>query len=283
MKLVRYNCKLTRQVSFRVPLTMGTKPLILLSFVAIAFMARAVSNPSVTAVVNGASFQPGIEAGSWVAIVGTNLSDTTNQWTAADFNGQTAPTSLSGVSVTIDGIPAYICFVSPTQINVVAPADSNTGAVPVVVNNKGHASAPATAQLQSFAPGLFMASPGNFALVSRLPDNSTVADPSVVSGAVAAGPGDYVVAWATGFGVTGPAFQAGVTVSGAPPVATSPPSISVGGIPAAALLTSLSPGSIGVYSLVFQVPLNAPSGTVPLQISVGGYQAQAAMIFIAGQ
>ena len=39
--------------------------------------------------------------GSWVEIYGSNLSTTTRGWTAADFNGGVAPTSLDGVSVLI--------------------------------------------------------------------------------------------------------------------------------------------------------------------------------------
>ena len=91
----------------------------------------------------------------------------------------------------------------------------------MVVNNNGNISAAFTAQLQSFAPGLFMDLPSNFALVTRLPDYAIVADPSVVNGAVAAAPGDYVVAWGRGFGATDPPFQGGVVVGATPPLVRS--------------------------------------------------------------
>jgi len=43
------------------------------------------------------------------------------QWTTADFNGSNAPTALDGVSVSINGKPAYIWYLSAEQINVQAP------------------------------------------------------------------------------------------------------------------------------------------------------------------
>jgi hypothetical protein len=126
--------------------------------VAGAFVAKLAvpTTPVITSVVNGASFQPGIEAGSWVAIQGSNLANTTRTWQASDFTGNDLPASLSGVSVTINGLPAFVEYTSPTQINVLAPSDSTTGSVNVVVNNNGLLSAPATAQLQMYAPAFFI-------------------------------------------------------------------------------------------------------------------------------
>jgi uncharacterized protein (TIGR03437 family) len=68
-------------------------------------------------VLNGASFQPGIEAGSWVTIKGSNLANSTRTWQASDFVGATAPTALDGVSVTVDGMASAVEYISPTQIN----------------------------------------------------------------------------------------------------------------------------------------------------------------------
>jgi hypothetical protein len=113
--------------------------------------------PVITSVVNGASFQPGIEAGSWVTIKGANLANTFpgRNWRDDEVVNGNLPTSLDGVSVTIDGKPAFVYYISPTQINVQAPSDGATGAVSVVVTNNGSASAPATAQLQAAAPASF--------------------------------------------------------------------------------------------------------------------------------
>jgi len=64
---------------------------VFLALGAIAPLALFARQPIITSVVNAASFQPGIEAGSWVAITGTNLSNVSNQWGAAGFNGSMLP------------------------------------------------------------------------------------------------------------------------------------------------------------------------------------------------
>ena len=38
---------------------------------------------------------------------------------------------LDGVSVTVNGKPAYVYYISPTQLNVLAPDDPAIGSVPV--------------------------------------------------------------------------------------------------------------------------------------------------------
>ena len=66
--------------------------------------------PTISAggVVNGASFIAGIAPSTWISILGTNLSATTRPWSLADFVGDNLPTVLDGVSVKINGKPAYI-------------------------------------------------------------------------------------------------------------------------------------------------------------------------------
>ena len=89
--------------------------------------------PTITSVVNGASFLPGIESGSWVTIKGTNLSNTNpgRIWTSSEIVNGNLPTSLDNTSVSIDGNPAFVYYISPTQLNVQAPNDSTTGTVKV--------------------------------------------------------------------------------------------------------------------------------------------------------
>ncbi|HUA58484.1 MAG TPA: IPT/TIG domain-containing protein [Verrucomicrobiae bacterium] len=93
--------------------------------------------PVITSVVNDASFRPPIVASSWVAIGGTDLSGTTRSWGLADFVWNRLPTSLDGVSVTINGIPAYVHYISPGQVNVLAPDDAATGNVTIQVKMPG--------------------------------------------------------------------------------------------------------------------------------------------------
>ena len=55
-----------------------------------------------------------------MTIKGTNLADKTDTWSHSIVNGQ-LPTSLDGVSVTMGGKPAYVYYISPDQLNVLAP------------------------------------------------------------------------------------------------------------------------------------------------------------------
>jgi len=237
-----------------------------------AFVVKvAAGPPTVTSVLNGASFQPGIEAGSWVMIKGVNLANTVGL--AASGN---LPTQLDGVSVTIDGIAAFVDYISPTQINVQAPSDSTLGPVNVVVTNNGAVSAPATAQLQAAAPAFFMYLGTSYALASRLPGYAQVGQPSAP-----AKPGDTLVLWGTGFGATNPAVAAGTVVTGTPAVVTAP-TVTVGGMAIPVINAILTVGSAGLYQITIQLPANVPTGAVALQASVGGVPSPAGVTIFVG-
>jgi uncharacterized protein (TIGR03437 family) len=238
--------------------------------------------PAVASVLNAASFQPGIEAGSWVMIQGANLANTNpgRTWTASEVVNGNLPTSLDGVSVTIDGRPAFVEYISPSQINVQAPSDSVVGAVNVVVTNNGAASAPATAQLQAAAPAFFVYPGTNYAIASLLPDYAEVGDPPAVPGTVAAKPGDTLALWGTGFGATNPAVPAGTTVTGAPAVVMLP-MVTIGGVPVPVVSAVLTKGSAGLYQVTMQLPATVPAGAVAVQASVGGVPAPAVFLYVS--
>src|SRR6202041_2402275 len=117
--------------------------------------------------VNGGSYQPGFAPATWVTIFGTNLSESTQVWQADDFVNGLLPTSLQGVSVTIDGLPAYVEYISPTQINVLAPDDAKTGSVQVQVTTAGQQSNSLTVQEQQFAPAFFTIDGGLYVAASH--------------------------------------------------------------------------------------------------------------------
>jgi uncharacterized protein (TIGR03437 family) len=243
-------------------------------FVAKFSVAAPVPTPTISKVLSAASFQAPIEAGSWVMIQGTDLANDTRLWQSSDFNGNNLPTALDGTSVTIDGIAAYVEYISPTQINVLAPADGHTGTVNIAVTNNGHASAPAQAQLQSIAPAFFMTASSN-AIASLLPGYTPV------TSTTPAMPGDLVVLWGTGFGPTNPAAPIGMIVSGA--LATSVlPVVTVGGVPVTVVSSVLTAGTAGLYQITIQLPANVPTGAPALQASIGGAQTQSSVTLLVG-
>ena len=90
-------------------------------------LGSITANPIVTstAITNAAQATAGIASNTYITIKGTNLAPTKRSWAAADFgaSGKTLPTSLDGVTVTVNGEPAYITYISPVQINALTPTD----------------------------------------------------------------------------------------------------------------------------------------------------------------
>src|SRR5439155_25938252 len=119
---------------------------------------------SANGVVNGASFQPGIVANSWVTIQGTNLAPKTDDWSNFVVNGK-LPTTLDGVSVTMGGKPAYVYFISSGQLNVLAP-DLGSGPVPVTVTTPAGMTDAITVTVSQYGPAFFLW-PGNQPVATR--------------------------------------------------------------------------------------------------------------------
>jgi hypothetical protein len=136
-------------------------------------------------VVNAASFSAVVAPGTFATIFGNGLAATTRTWTSADFVNGNLPVLLDGVSVKINGKAAYPYYVSPSQIDVIAPADSTSGSVPVVVTNNGVAGATSTVQLQAAAPAFF--SVGKYVIATHA-NGSLVGPASVLPGATPAIP-----------------------------------------------------------------------------------------------
>jgi uncharacterized protein (TIGR03437 family) len=241
--------------------------------------------PTITSsgVVNAASFQAAVSPGAWVTIQGTNLANSSRSWTGGDFSGNALPTGLDGVSVTINGKAAYVGYISPTQINAMAPADSAQGPVAVQVANNGMAGAAGTAQLQTAAPAFFLWS-GKYAVATRS-DYSLVAPANLFQGVTTtpAKPGDVIILWGTGFGATTPAVDPGVL----PPsdqlaYVANTVTVTVAGVPATVVGAALAPGNAGLYQIAVQVPGSVADGDQPLMAEVSG-MASPSNVFLSVQ
>jgi uncharacterized protein (TIGR03437 family) len=183
-------------------------------------------------------------------------------------NGQ-LPVSVGGVSVTFDGQPAYVNFVSSGQINVQAPSDAS-GDVQVIVTNNGVSTAPVKVHVQDAAPAFFQWGASKYAVTTRYPDNALVANPSIGTGFVPAKPGDILTLWATGFGPTTPLQIPGVLTGGTHNV-SQPVTVTVGDLKASVIGAALSPGFAGLYQIAIQLPDSTPTGNVLLKAKVEGF------------
>jgi uncharacterized protein (TIGR03437 family) len=235
--------------------------------------AGAITGPNISSVVNGATFQPGIVAGSWTTILGANLSDVTRMWGDSDFtNGPILPTNLSGVSVKINGLDAPVYFVSPGQINVQAPASIN-GNVNVVVTHSGVASNTATANAVSVAPGLFTYALAGKNYPSALYNGTftIIGDPALYNAAAKAKAGDIIQLYATGLGTS----PAGNIIS-SPLAFNGTVTCTIGTTNVPVLGAALV--AVGEFQVNIQIPSGLPDGEYPLTIKVGSATSQSGVV-----
>jgi uncharacterized protein (TIGR03437 family) len=242
------------------------------------------SGPTISAngVVNGASFQPGVVANSWVTIQGSGFATKTDDWSNSIVNGA-LPTWLDGVSVSMGGKPAYIYYISPGQLNVLAP-DVPAGPITVTVTTSGGTSAAFATKASVYVPAFF-AWPGNQVVATRT-DYSYAVKAGTFAGAttVAAKPGDVIVLWATGFGPTNPAAPTGVAVPSDTAYATSSlPSITIDNMSVVVYGAALAPGSVGLYQIAIQVPPSLADGDWPIQASIDGVSSPTGTILSVHQ
>lgn len=231
-------------------------------------------------VVSASAFQPGgIAPGTWLEIYGSNLSRTTRSWQGADFQGNSAPTSLDGVSVTIGGHSAYVDYVSPGQVNVQAPDGIPIGSgVPLVLTSGDDQSDPFILQTSAVAPALL--APSSFLvngkqyvaaiILSGDPGPIVFAAPTGAIQGLATRPataGDVLTLFGIGFGPVSPSVGAGTIATQATSLNDSV-SIRLGQANAKILYAGLAPGSVGLYQFNVVAPATAPGDSM-LDMQIG--------------
>jgi uncharacterized protein (TIGR03437 family) len=231
------------------------------------------SAPQITAVVNAASYGPEITQNTWITITGKNLAFTTREWGASDFVDQRLPTELDGTSVTINGKSAYINYVSPEQLNVLAPVDSTVGKVALVVT-RGTTSTGTTVELKPLAPAMFVYGSKPY-VAATFADGQLIAPSTLFSGASPAHAGDEIVMYGTGFGQTSPRIPEGVIVS-QPSDLPSLPIVRFGQTTALVRYAGLS--GAGLYQVNVKVPENVAIGDVLVTVEIGGAGSPAVYI-----
>jgi protocatechuate 3,4-dioxygenase beta subunit len=221
---------------------------------------------SMAGVVNGATLHSGAASGAWVTLLGDALSLTTRTWGAADFSGNILPQSLDGVSVRVNSQPASIHYISPKQINILAPEITADGSAQITVTNSNGTSDAVTVEIKRFMPGFFQF-PSEHAAAVRA-DGTLIGPPNLMQGVttVPARPGDAVLLFGTGFGPTNPAVPAGAVVS-APAPTENPVKIRIHNQDVAVAFAGLT--SAGLYQFNITIP-DLPDGDYPVTAEVAG-------------
>lgn len=234
--------------------------------------------PVITSVGNGASFATVIQSNSWVTIKGNALASSTRLWESRDFVNGRLPTTLDGVRVTINGKPALVYYISPTQINALAPEDTATGTVQVVVTTPSGNSPAFPVSLQRSSPGWFTFDPGGGRYPAATTSDGRLLGPSGLFGSAAetrpAKPGEVIVVYGTGFGPTlpfGPVDQ----ILASPLALADAITVTIGGANANVVFSGMT--SNGLCQLNIVVPSLA-DGEHELLLTTSGRQTQRGVV-----
>ncbi len=255
---------------------------------------RRISPPPVPAIRPGnpvlTSFlgQAGFSSNTYVEIYGSGFATTSRLWAGADFNGANAPTSLDGISVTVNNRPAFIYYVSPGQININTPEDSATGPVQVQVRTAQGLSNTVTVNRARLSPTLqtvpqFLVNGRQYVVAQTADFRSFIGTPNLIPGVAftVARPGQTILIYALGCGPTTPATQAGL-VAGQNAALALPFEVRIGGRTAAVNFGGIVANTIGLYQFNIVVP-DLPPGDHAIELTVDGVPNNQNLVLTVGQ
>jgi uncharacterized protein (TIGR03437 family) len=234
--------------------------------------------PPIRSVVNAASYIGGpVSAGEMVTIFGTGIGPATAAYATTDPATGKLATTIGGVEVLFNGTPAPMIYASSTQVSAVVPYEMATISSPLVwIEYSGQTSNAYALTSAATAPGLFAQNASGSGSGAILNQDNSLNGPSHP-----AAKGSIVQVFMTGEGQTTPQGVTGrmTTVTSPPPQVTPAPvqpiQVSINGQPANYTYAGEAPGMVaGVMQLNVQIPANAPSGPLSIQVSIGGNMSQ---------
>jgi uncharacterized protein (TIGR03437 family) len=237
--------------------------------------------------VNVAGFgNAALAQNTWIEIHGSNFATagTMATWSSApDFAVGKMPVQLSGVSVTVNGKPAFMYYVSPTQVNVLTPLDSATGSIEIVLTSGTVVASPFTASLQTVSPSFLLFGATRYICATHT--DGSLLGPAAMSVPgytfTPAQPGEIIVLYGVGFGL--PASSTQLVDGSSSQFGDLPvmPVIQIGNVAANVKFAGVV--SPGLYQFNVQVPPGAANGDLSVMASYGGSSTPVGDIIPVGQ
>lgn len=231
--------------------------------------ATAWAQPQVNAVTNAADYTPTLAPGALATIFGTALAPS-----VASAPSTPLPTLLNTVSISVNGKPAPIYYVNPTQINFQIPYETKTGNATVTVTTGGKQGNVFQFVVAAIAPGIFQYGSSHGVIQNQ--------DYSLNSSTNPAAGGSAIIVYLTGIGVTNVTVADGDVAPSSPlPTFTGTEKATIGDADAPVQFVGLTPGLVGLAQANIQVP-SLPTGEYPLFLSLNGYQNVSALVSVGG-
>jgi uncharacterized protein (TIGR03437 family) len=245
--------------------------------------------PTIQTVISAGSYGgfTSIAPATWIEIYGQNLATTTADWTGG-FQGNNAPTTVGGTTVTVGGESLFIDYVSPGQVNGQVPSDVAAGPQQVIVTNAAGTSPPFTITVNPTEPGL-LAPPGSFVIsgtqyaVALFSDGFYDLPPGLVSEIASrrAVPGDTIMLYGIGFGPVSDGTSAGVIDQNLNQLDAAL-DIAIGGVSATIQYAGLTPQVVGLYQFNVVVPDIPANDKTPLTFTLNGTPGTQTMFLFIG-
>ena len=221
-------------------------------------------------IVSAASFgHVPIAPGALISLFGLNLSEAV--FTVKDLP---LPTTESGTTITIAGVPMPLLYTSEGQVNAQVPYGININTTHQVLLRRGDTFAtPAPIDVAAAQPAVFLAPQAQAPQQGHIYRFVSEADQPLAAPGNPAAAKDFLIIYCSGLGETSPAAVAGEAAAGQEPLARTadPVVVTVGGVEAKVDFAGLTPFFSGLYQVNIQVRSGVtPGDQVPVVLTVGG-------------
>jgi uncharacterized protein (TIGR03437 family) len=193
------------------------------------------------------------------------------------------PTTFNNTYALVGPTKAPLYSLSSGQIDMQIPVEATANQqIPIVLSVNNALTLPITLNVVAAAPGVLSADDGptppsvqNGAHI--IAQHST--DGSLVTSANPAKPGDYLVMYLVGMGATQPSVASGTETPLAPlSYVVEQPTVTIGSQTSPVLFAGLTPSFVGLYQIDFQVPTNASSGELEVDVTQNGIAANPTLL-----